>query len=63
MKYKHFEGGEYTYICEAEDVGCVGEPHGQLVIYKDSNGKIWSRLKSEFYGYVEKKRRNSKALC
>ena len=49
MKYKHFKGGIYTYICDAllEDEGT------HVIVYEDDQGRRWVRPRVEFYGTLE----------
>ena len=48
MFYKHFKGKTYEVLHEATD----SETKQEVVIYKDENGKIWSRPKTMFYDFV-----------
>lgn len=49
MIYRHYKGGLYQVLGEATHT----ENQESLVIYKDSNGKIWARPKDDFYGNVK----------
>lgn len=45
---KHYKGGLYVFVCEAEDT----VTKGNVVIYVDEGGKYWSRPSEEFYAFV-----------
>ena len=50
MKYRHFKGGIYTYICDALlewDEDC------HVIVYEDEQGRRWVRPRVEFYGMIE----------
>ena len=53
MKFQHFKGKVFTYISDATDLDNQINEHGQRVIVKDDDGKIWSIKKLSFYGYVQ----------
>ena len=53
MKFKHYKGGIYTFITEATDTDIPDSFHSCRVIYSDESGRVWSRNKFEFYGYVK----------
>lgn len=47
--YRHYKGGFYVVLCEANH----SETLETLVIYRDENGVVWARPKTFFYGLVE----------
>lgn len=53
MKFEHFKGKVFTYICDATDLDNQTNEHGQRVICSDDDGKVWSIKKLSFYGYVQ----------
>ena len=53
MKYRHFKGGIYTYICDAILEWCVDDPNSHVIIYEGEDGKRWVRPRNDFFGYTE----------
>ena len=49
MKYRHYKGGIYTYICDAR----LTTNDTLVVVYEDSKGIRWVRPRYEFFGTVE----------
>ena len=49
MKYRHYKGGVYTYICDAI---AEWDRELHLIIYEDEKGNRWCRPRFDFYGYV-----------
>lgn len=50
MKYKHFKGGIYDFICEAK---LESNPQIIMVIYKSHDGSAWVRPRDVFYELLE----------
>ena len=50
MKYRHYKGGIYEIICEAR---LESDPNIILIVYKSSDGSIWTRPRKEFFEFVE----------
>ena len=50
MKYKHFKGGIYDFICEAK---LESNPLINMVVYKACDGSTWVRPRDVFYELVE----------
>ena len=53
MKYKHFKGGIYTYVCDATLERCPEGTSGHVIIYQGEDGKRWVRPLNEFFGYLK----------
>jgi hypothetical protein len=52
--YKHFKGGLYRYICEAQLEWLPDKPQGTVVVYDSlDTGKVWVRSKDSFFGDVK----------
>jgi hypothetical protein len=49
MKYRHYKGGIYQMVCEAH---LEAEPNVMMVVYKSSDGTIWTRPKQVFFEEV-----------
>ncbi|WP_025597268.1 DUF1653 domain-containing protein [Burkholderia sp. WSM2230] len=50
-RYRHYKGGIYELICEAT---LESDPSVTMIVYKASNGAIWTRPASEFFGQIER---------
>lgn len=50
MRYRHYKGGIYEYICTAR---LESEPDTNLVIYRAANNSVWARTESNFFDTVE----------
>jgi len=50
MKYRHFKGGIYTYICDAL---LEWDEDTHVIVYEDEQGRRWVRPREEFYGKLE----------
>ena len=50
MKYRHYKGGIYEIICEAQ---LEPDPDVIMVVYKADNGTVWTRRKDVFFELVE----------
>ena len=48
--YRHFKGGIYELICEAT---LESDPSVTMIVYKASNGTIWTRPSSVFFEVIE----------
>ena len=49
MKYRHYKGGIYEIVCEAK---LEAEPGTIMMVYKSSDGTIWTRPGNEFFELV-----------
>ncbi|CAH2909872.1 MAG: Uncharacterized protein conserved in bacteria [uncultured Paraburkholderia sp.] len=45
-RYRHYKGGIYELICEAT---LEFDPSVTMIVYKASNGTIWTRPASVFF--------------
>jgi hypothetical protein len=50
MKYRHYKGGIYEIVCEAR---LEADPTVIMIVYKSSDGSIWTRPKKAFLEMVE----------
>jgi len=50
MKYRHYKGGIYEIICEAQ---LESDPNVIMVVYKAENGTIWTRPRGIFFELVQ----------
>ena len=50
MKYQHYKGGIYEFVCEAK---YEPDPAVIMVVYKSADGSIWTRRKDVFFESVE----------
>jgi hypothetical protein len=50
MKYRHFKGGIYEIVCEAL---LESDPKVVMIVYKSSEGSIWTRPREVFFELVE----------
>lgn len=50
MKYRHYKGGIYEIVCEAL---LESDPKVIMIVYKSSDGSIWTRPKDVFFELVE----------
>lgn len=50
MKYRHYKGGIYEFVCEAR---LEPEPDVTMMVYKGADGTIWTRRKDVFLEMVE----------
>lgn len=53
IKYKHFKGGTYSFICDATLEWCPNHPDSHVIVYEDGDGRKWVRPRNEFFGYTE----------
>ncbi|CAH2783123.1 MAG: Uncharacterized protein conserved in bacteria [uncultured Paraburkholderia sp.] len=49
-RYRHYKGGIYELICEAT---LESNPSVTMIVYKASNGTIWTRPASVFLEQIE----------
>ncbi|MEC5404702.1 DUF1653 domain-containing protein [Paraburkholderia sp. MPAMCS5] len=49
-RYRHFKGGIYELVCEAT---LESDPAVTMIVYKASNGSIWTRPASVFFEVIE----------
>jgi hypothetical protein len=50
VRYRHYKGGIYELICEAT---LESDPTVTMIVYKASNGTIWTRPSSVFFELIE----------
>lgn len=50
VRYRHYKGGIYEYICTAT---LESDPSVTMVVYRASNGSIWTRPESVFFESVD----------
>ncbi len=50
MKYRHYKGGIYEIICEAQ---LESDPKVTMMVYRSEEGRIWTRPKDEFFEPVQ----------
>jgi hypothetical protein len=50
MKYRHYKGGIYEIVCEAR---LEPEPEVTMMVYRGTDGTIWTRRKDVFMEMVE----------
>jgi hypothetical protein len=50
MKYKHFKGGVYDFVCEAK---LESNPQITMVVYKSNDGSAWVRPRDVFFELLE----------
>ena len=49
MRYRHYKGGVYDLVCEAE----LEADHTPVIVYRGRDGRTWVRPKSSFFEMVE----------
>lgn len=49
MRYRHYKGGVYELVCEAE----LEADHTPVMVYRGEDGRIWVRPKAVFFETVE----------
>lgn len=49
MRYRHYKGGLYEWVCEAK---LESDPSVTLVIYRSPEGKTWARPREVFFEKV-----------
>ncbi len=50
MKYRHYKGGIYEIICEAQ---LESDPKTIMFVYKSEDGLIWTRPGEQFFELVQ----------
>jgi len=50
MKYRHYKGGIYEFVCEAK---LEADPDVTMIVYKSADGSIWTRPITVFFEQVE----------
>lgn len=50
MKYRHYKGSIYEFICEAR---LESAPDVVMMVYKSEEGLIWTRPRDVFFEQVE----------
>jgi hypothetical protein len=52
--YRHYKGGLYRYITDANLEWCYEDPNSHVIVYESlETGLRWVRSRNEFFGYVE----------
>jgi len=49
MRYRHYKGGVYDLVCEAE----LEADHTPVIVYRGQDGRTWVRPKAAFFESVE----------
>jgi len=49
MRYRHYKGGVYDVVCEAE----LEADHTPVIVYRGQDGRTWVRPKAAFLETVE----------
>lgn len=49
MRYRHYKGGLYEWVCEAK---LESDPTVTLVIYRSPEGETWARPREVFFEQV-----------
>ena len=49
MQYRHYKGGLYELVC----VATLESDHTEMIVYRASNGSIWTRPKHVFFELVD----------
>ncbi|WP_036165415.1 DUF1653 domain-containing protein [Massilia sp. 9096] len=49
MRYRHYKGGIYDLVCEAE----LEADHAPVIVYRGPDGRTWVRPKAAFFETVE----------
>ena len=50
MRYRHYKGGIYDYICTAR---LESDPQTNMVIYRAADNSVWARKEDNFFETVE----------
>jgi hypothetical protein len=50
MKYRHYKGGIYEFICEAK---LESDPELIMIVYRSEDGLIWTRSRYEFFELIQ----------
>ncbi|MDQ9169543.1 DUF1653 domain-containing protein [Oxalobacteraceae bacterium R-40] len=50
MRYRHYKGGIYEYICTAR---LESDPETKMVIYRAADNSIWARKQENFFEIIE----------
>lgn len=50
MKYRHYKGGIYEIVCKAR---LESDPNIIMIVYKSSDGSIWTRPEEVFCEFVQ----------
>lgn len=50
MRYQHYKGGIYEYICTAR---MESAPETNMVIYRAPDNSIWARAQDNFFETLE----------
>jgi hypothetical protein len=49
MRYRHYKGGVYDLVCEAE----LESDHTPVIVYRGQDGRTWVRPKAAFFEIVD----------
>jgi hypothetical protein len=49
MRYRHYKGGVYDLVCEAE----LEADHTPVIVYRGPDGRTWVRPKAAFFETVD----------
>lgn len=49
MRYRHYKGGVYDLVCEAE----LEADHTPVIVYRGQDGRTWVRPKAVFFELVD----------
>jgi hypothetical protein len=49
MRYRHYKGGIYDLVCEAE----LEADHTSVIVYRGQDGRTWVRPKPAFFETIE----------
>ncbi len=50
MKYRHYKGGIYEIVCEAQ---LESDPTVIMIVYGSEDGLIWTRPRDAFFEFVQ----------
>jgi len=49
MRFKHYKGGLYDFVCEAT----LESDLSTMIVYRAADGSIWTRPKHVFFQLIE----------
>jgi hypothetical protein len=50
MRYRHYKGGIYEFICAAR---LESDPGTVMIVYKAADGSFWTRPQNVFFEIIE----------
>lgn len=50
MRYRHYKGGVYEFICTAR---LESDPKIVMIVYQAADGSVWTRPESVFFEVIE----------